>query len=170
MYARNRKSGIAIAGTLERLSGVANINANSFKPGEDGKLAFEYSGWTEVHWNAQRTATDEHERTLYVDDDGDVVTVEDIELTETAPRGEGAAFAPARKTGREVLGDERAIALWGSLKAVPSCPVCACHGPEGDGDASNLDLTTNADAYALCDGCRMALREADEPTPPACGA
>ena len=43
-------TGKLIIGTLERLSGRANIVEGSFTRNENGTLTFEYEGYTEVFW------------------------------------------------------------------------------------------------------------------------
>ena len=48
-------NGKLIIGTLERLSGRANIVEGSFTRNENGTLTFEYEGYTEVFWEEQRT-------------------------------------------------------------------------------------------------------------------
>jgi hypothetical protein len=61
--------GYIIVGTLESLQGCATINRDSFKEEGDG-FAFDYSGTTEVWWNAQKTITQDGER-LFVDENGE---------------------------------------------------------------------------------------------------
>jgi len=48
-------NGKLIVGTLERLVGRANTVVGSFERDENGKLTFEYEGYTEVFWEEQRT-------------------------------------------------------------------------------------------------------------------
>ena len=47
-------NGKLINGTLERLSGRANIVEGTFTR-KNGTLTFEYEGYTEVFWEEQRT-------------------------------------------------------------------------------------------------------------------
>src|SRR6266849_10008976 len=48
-------NGRLIVGTLEKLAGRANTVVGSFERDENGKLTFEYEGYTEVFWEEQRT-------------------------------------------------------------------------------------------------------------------
>lgn len=58
-----------IDGTLERLSGVAQI-AGHVKRDQHGLLRFEYGGYTEIDWNSQQTVTRDG-GTVFVCDNGD---------------------------------------------------------------------------------------------------
>ena len=80
MYARNRMTKEAIVGTLEKLEGRANVVADSFARREDGSLAFEHAGETEVFWNGQRTATSIGGKTVFVDESGKTLVSDEIEL------------------------------------------------------------------------------------------
>src|SRR5437667_8028836 len=68
MRARAR-TGRLIIGTLERLSGRADLVEVSFTRKEDGKLTYEYEGYTEVFWEEQRTARS-NGRPIFLDEEG----------------------------------------------------------------------------------------------------
>lgn len=59
-----------IDGTLERLSGVAQISGHVTRD-QHGRLAFEHGGYTEIDWDSQATATNADGETLFVCDNGD---------------------------------------------------------------------------------------------------
>ena len=62
-------SGKLIVGTLERLSGRANIVERSFTRNENGTLTFEHEGYTEVFWEEQRTVY-RNGRPIFLDEEG----------------------------------------------------------------------------------------------------
>ena len=83
MEARNRKTKAPITGTLERLSGRADIQSGSWKRNAKGELEFEHGGYTEIYWDDQRTVTDKDSGgPLFVDENGHAVTSAQIELHE----------------------------------------------------------------------------------------
>ena len=83
--ARNRRTGAAIVGTLEKLEGCAHTEADQWRRDRGGEVTYEHGGYTEVYWNAQKTATDECGRTVFVDENGECVDAADVQLHE---RGE----------------------------------------------------------------------------------
>jgi hypothetical protein len=52
LYAPN---GLRITGTLERLLGNALIEENSLVFDNDGRLVYEYAGYTDVYWDSQES-------------------------------------------------------------------------------------------------------------------
>ena len=62
-------NGKLIIGTLERLSGRANIVEGSFTRNENGTLTFEYEGYTEVFWEEQKTVR-RNGRPIFLDEEG----------------------------------------------------------------------------------------------------
>lgn len=64
-YAPN---GSPILGTLEQLSGRAEISCDSFKKTGDGKVDFEWEGGTEIFYDDQVTVTLEKERVFLAED------------------------------------------------------------------------------------------------------
>jgi hypothetical protein len=62
-------NGRSIVGTLERLAGRANTVDGSFERDENGKLAFEYEGCTEIFWDEQKTVR-KHGAPVFLDEDG----------------------------------------------------------------------------------------------------
>jgi len=79
-------AGVAILGTLESLSGRANIEEDSFHTLPDGTIDFEWEGSTEVFWDEQRTVTaGESKERIFLDEDGNQVPESQIVLTETVP-------------------------------------------------------------------------------------
>jgi hypothetical protein len=61
-------AGKLITGTLERMSGRANIVADSVRKG-DGGIEFDYDGSTDIFWDEQHTVTREGEL-VFLDEDG----------------------------------------------------------------------------------------------------
>lgn len=57
--------GNEIVGTLETVSGVADIDVLSAKI-KNGKINFEYAGNTDIDWNSQKTVIEKGQR-LFVD-------------------------------------------------------------------------------------------------------
>ncbi len=62
-------SGKLINGTLERLSGRADIVEGSFTRNENGTLTFEHEGYTEVFWEEQWTVY-RNGRPIFLDEEG----------------------------------------------------------------------------------------------------
>jgi len=62
-------TGKMIVGTLERLSGRANIVEGSFTRNENGAITFEYEGYTEVFWEEQKTVY-RNGRPIFLDEEG----------------------------------------------------------------------------------------------------
>jgi len=62
-------AGTVITGTLERLSGRANIVSGSARIDPLGGIEFDYEGSTEIFWDEQRTATRDDER-VFLDEKG----------------------------------------------------------------------------------------------------
>jgi hypothetical protein len=64
-----------IAGTLERLSGIATISEGRID--SDGSVDFDYSGETTVWWDEQRTAQFKGQR-VFLDENGQEVLETDV--------------------------------------------------------------------------------------------
>ena len=62
-------NGKLIVGTLEKLAGRANTVGGSFERDENGKLTFEYEGYTEVFWEEQKSVH-KHGAPVFLDEDG----------------------------------------------------------------------------------------------------
>lgn len=75
-------NGSQILGTLERLSGRAEVTANSYSKGEGGELLFDYDGGTEIFYDDQVTAEDERGKRLFLAEDGTEWPEDQIELRE----------------------------------------------------------------------------------------
>lgn len=71
-------TGSLISGTLERVYGVAQIEEDSFRA-ENGRLGFEYGGYTEVDWNSQVSVLRD-EQLVFVDEQGAEWLEKDITL------------------------------------------------------------------------------------------
>jgi len=74
-YAPN---GSPILGTLENLTGRAEIRDGSFRM-EDGALAFDHAGETEVFWDGQETVSRDG-KTVFLAADGNEVLEDQIVL------------------------------------------------------------------------------------------
>jgi len=62
-------NGKLIVGTFEKLVGRANTVNGSFERDENGKLTFEYEGYTEIFWEEQKTVH-KHGAPVFLDEDG----------------------------------------------------------------------------------------------------
>lgn len=83
MYAYNKKTGLPILGTYEMVPARAETTDGSFRLNEDGtELEYEHAGETEMFWDGQDTQSDAKGRTIFLDSDGQEVTIDEIELTE----------------------------------------------------------------------------------------
>ena len=138
-----------ITGTLHVMHCRLGTLRDTFRKGEGGRLAFEEdtAGYF-AFWDSAQQATDDHGR-IFLDEDGAQVPETDVEL------------GPAK--GEDVI-DANMRARWRSAgEAVPDCCVCASLGPEGEGDAADLYLSTVPDAYTLCNNCRKHVEDAEQP-------
>ena len=77
MQARNKHTQSPILGTLEELSGRAEVD--SFERDEDGKLTYAHSGETVVFWEGSDTVVRDG-GVVFLDAAGDEVLEADIEL------------------------------------------------------------------------------------------
>ena len=73
--------GTRIIGTLERLSGRAEIVPDSFRANPQGGFTFEYEGTTEVFWDGQETDVRDGER-VFLDEEGNEFTENTLRLVE----------------------------------------------------------------------------------------
>ena len=78
MYARNRRTGSEIRGTLEKLDARSDTIANSFERSPTG-ITHEYKGNTCVFWDSQETMTRQGE-TVFLDSDGGAVVESEVEV------------------------------------------------------------------------------------------
>lgn len=100
MQARNRRTGAAITGTLERLYGKCELIADAFERNDDGRITHENEGGTKMLWDSSEQVVDDGER-IYLDENDEEVAESDIELHDangtpeprTPPRPRPAANA-----------------------------------------------------------------------------
>jgi len=71
--------GTRIIGTLEKLSGRAEIVLDSFRANPQGGFTFEYEGTTEVFWDGQETEVWDGER-VFLDEQGNEFTENTLRL------------------------------------------------------------------------------------------
>jgi hypothetical protein len=90
---RRDNPAIEIAGTLERLTGIAAIAEGRID--EDGSVAFDYSGETTVWWNDQLTAKRAGQR-VFLDENG----AEVLETSVAVLLDDGRMLYPFRPKGR----------------------------------------------------------------------
>jgi len=79
--------GTQITGTLERLSGRANIVPGSARRDSIGGLEFDYEGLTEIFWSDQCSVTRDGEP-VFLDEDGNEYLESELRL-EPYPQREG---------------------------------------------------------------------------------
>ncbi len=84
MYAINKETGASIEGTAETVPGKALTQRDSFERGKDGRITWEYAGDTKVYWDGQETIEREG-KTVFVDENGDEITEDQVELVERDP-------------------------------------------------------------------------------------
>ena len=75
-------NGSPIIGTADLVPGNALIAGCSWFQDEDGNLAFEWKGETEMCWDGQYTRTDERGKTVYVAEDGTEWPEDQIKLVD----------------------------------------------------------------------------------------
>ncbi len=63
-------AGTVITGTLERLSGRANIVPGSVRKADAGGIEFDYEGSTDIFWEEQHTVTRDGDL-VFLDENGD---------------------------------------------------------------------------------------------------
>lgn len=74
-------TGAEIIGTAEVIEAVADISPGSFTRNEKGELEFEYAGYTNLHWNSQKTRRIHGER-VFVDENSEEWPEDQIKLVE----------------------------------------------------------------------------------------
>ncbi|MCY4634747.1 MAG: hypothetical protein OXG04_09640 [Acidobacteria bacterium] len=79
MHARNRRTGAAITGTLERIYGEARLLDDAFERADDGRITHQHEGGTKIFWDSSEQVTTEGER-IYLDENDEHVAESDIEL------------------------------------------------------------------------------------------
>ena len=88
MRARNRRTGKAIVGTLERVYGRSGLLADGFRRTDDGELKHEYDGqgieilWDCTEQNSAALRSSGDTTTVYIDADEEQVLESEIELHE----------------------------------------------------------------------------------------
>ncbi|MEA3208558.1 MAG: hypothetical protein QOE70_1615 [Chthoniobacter sp.] len=75
-------TGTVITGTLETLSGRANIVPGSAREDPLGGIEFDYEGSTEIWWDEQRTVIRDDER-VFLDEEGDEFLESELRLVPT---------------------------------------------------------------------------------------
>lgn len=114
-------NGTAIRGTLERLAGVA---LGTVSRADDGTVAIEYTGGTEIYWDEQRTVTREGPsgmEQVFIDENGCEWLESD--LVEASRRtGPGAAeqlpgVVPAPATEQDLVQYTAVVTDWGAPDA-----------------------------------------------------
>ena len=105
MYARNRRTGSPIVGTLERLDARCGLIADGFGRDEDGRITHEHEGGTEFFYDTSEQVRVGDEL-VYLDEDGEQVAERDIEL-----HAENGTPEPARPPQpRRAVNDPEAAA------------------------------------------------------------
>jgi len=80
-------NGKEISGTLETLRGRAGVifHAEPISGEEqEGHLCFSWDGGTDVFWDEQKTVTNEKGQRIFLDEEGNQWTEDDITLEEVA--------------------------------------------------------------------------------------
>jgi hypothetical protein len=77
-------NGLAIIGTLERLTARADVVQDGFTRRPDGKLEFDHAGYTEIFWESQETVELEG-KTVFLDAHGNEWTHDQLTLSEEPP-------------------------------------------------------------------------------------
>ena len=80
MFARSRRTGVPIVGTLERMEGQSDTVTDQWGRNAAGDLEYEHHGFTQVFWHGQKTVKDEYGKTVFVDEKGNHVAAADVEL------------------------------------------------------------------------------------------
>ncbi|MCW5591034.1 MAG: hypothetical protein KIS74_02945 [Burkholderiales bacterium] len=75
-------TGRRLRGTLESLTGTAEVSDVVRK--DDGTIEIEWSGYTQVWWDGQETATENGQR-LWVDSEGETWPEDKLIFVEGAP-------------------------------------------------------------------------------------
>ncbi len=77
--------GARITGSMEVVEGTALIIPDSFEKGtahDPEELQFEYEGQTDIDWNSQKTKKDEKKRRLFVDENHEIWSEDQLTLKE----------------------------------------------------------------------------------------
>ena len=82
-------NGLKITGTLEKMKGRARITfrpQDEADPGDEreGRLCFSWDGQTEVFWDEQKTVANEKGQRIFLDEEGNQWTEDDITFEEAA--------------------------------------------------------------------------------------
>jgi hypothetical protein len=85
--------GTRIIGTLERLSGRAEIVPDSFRANPQGGFTFEYEGTTEVFWDGQETEVWDGER-VFLDGEGNEFREDTLRLVPEDSIAEASVSPP----------------------------------------------------------------------------
>ncbi len=85
MYAINRNNRLPIVATVERIYGHASLESDGFeRNAESGKIKHVHGGETKMFWDSSETIV-EKGHVLYVDDEGNKVTADQIDLVDELP-------------------------------------------------------------------------------------
>ena len=94
MHARNRTTKAAITGTLETIQGRCVLIEDAFRRDDDGRIVHAQEGGTEMFWDSSTQMVDANGHRIYLDENGDAVAENEIELYD-----EAAADSPAAANG-----------------------------------------------------------------------
>ena len=114
MHARNRRTGAAITGTLERLYARCKLIEDGFGRAENGTVTHEHEGGTEFFYDTSETVRTDGERT-YLDENGGHVVESDIvlhepDVTASKPPERPHALEAARSNDARDASDPEAAA------------------------------------------------------------
>jgi hypothetical protein len=111
--------GTRIIGTLERLSGRAEIVPDSFRANPQGGFTFEYEGTTEVFWDGQETEVQDGER-VFLDEEGNEFTENTLRLVPE----DSMAEAPVSSSTQSPAAPRVIIIMkdGGIIESVPGVP------------------------------------------------
>ena len=101
MYAINRNNKRPIVATVERIYGHAELERDEFeRDAETGAIRHSHAGETKMFWDSSETLT-ENGHVVYVDDNDNEVTADQVELVDElpAPQPEQQASNEANAAG-----------------------------------------------------------------------
>ena len=147
MYARNRQDGTPIKGTLEIITGRAELLEDGFERNSDGNLEGEHEGSTEVFWNDQRTIHRQNEA-VFLDETGNELTQSEIELVEERDTALTPPSEPATPPTLDTVGRETSFTDTVTLYEI-------IH-PDGSGHELHTDMKAARRQRRTCDRIAMA--------------
>ena len=80
MYARSRRTGKPVTGTLETIAARSILEADAFSKTPEGVLSHEHEGDTDVLWEESH-GVEQARETVYIDADGHEILASEVELT-----------------------------------------------------------------------------------------